>query len=179
MGRGLLRLELGELLTPDLNIDPATLGFDPHEIDQILGTQGPDKSTRIEDERLPAIQATAPVSQMRDLWICGPHKLLCGDATKEHSYDALLGNERAQMVFTDPPYNVPVAGHVSGLGTAHHSEFAMASGEMTPPMFRRFLSTALGNIAAYAADGSICFVCMDWRHADVVMAVGSEVFTKF
>ena len=68
------------------------------------------------------------------------------------------------MVFTDPPYNVAIDGNVSGLGKIRHREFAMASGEMTLDQFVTFLSSDFANLAAHSSDGSIHFVCMDWRH---------------
>ncbi|MGG5822000.1 DNA-methyltransferase [Falsiroseomonas sp. HW251] len=82
------------------------------------------------------------------------------------------------MVFTDPPYNVPIQGHVSGLGRVQHGEFAMASGEMTEADFTRFLTTVLGHMAAVSADGAIHFVCMDWRHMHEVLAAGRAVYCE-
>jgi DNA modification methylase len=75
-----------------------------------------------------------------------------------------MAGERAQMVFTDPPYNVPISGHVGGSGAIKHREFIMASGEMTSGEFTTFLQKAFENLAAHSIDGSIHFVCMDWRH---------------
>ena len=66
-----------------------------------------------------------------------------------------------EFVFTDPPYNVPIDGHVCGLGSVQHREFAMATGEMSKPEFTDFLAIVLGHVAASSIDGSIHFVCMD------------------
>jgi DNA modification methylase len=77
---------------------------------------------------------------------------------------ALMGAERADMVFTDPPYNVPIEGHVCGLGSVHHRDFAFASGEMSEAQFTEFLEQSLGTMASVMRDGAIAFVCMDWRH---------------
>jgi DNA modification methylase len=74
------------------------------------------------------------------------------------------------MVFTDPPYNVPISGHVSGLGRVKHAEFAMASGEMSEDQFIGFLRTIFERLAGFSQDGSIHFVCMDWRHMSEVLA---------
>jgi hypothetical protein len=71
------------------------------------------------------------------------HRLFCGSALENSSYQRLLGIDRAQMVFTDPPYNVPILGHVSGCGAIKHREFAMASGEQTDEQFTEFLSASL------------------------------------
>lgn len=82
------------------------------------------------------------------------------------------------MVFTDPPYNVPISGHVSGLGKVQHREFAMACGEMTSEEFQEFLATTFRHLANFSADGSIHFVCMDWRHVAEIVAAGDEVYEE-
>jgi DNA modification methylase len=82
------------------------------------------------------------------------------------------------MVFTDPPYNVPIDGHVGGSGSVRHREFAMASGEMSKAEFTAFLSTSFQNLAAFSLDGSIHFICMDWRHLGEVEAAGNGVYSK-
>jgi DNA modification methylase len=80
------------------------------------------------------------------------------------------------MIFTDPPYNVPIDGHASGLGAIRHRPFPMASGEMNEAEYTAFLAQACRNLAAFSADGSIHFVCMDWRHLDELMAAGREAY---
>jgi DNA modification methylase len=82
------------------------------------------------------------------------------------------------MVFTDPPYNVRIDGHVCGLGRIKHAEFAMASGEMSEAEFTAFLTTVLGNLAAHSLDGSLAYVCMDWRHLYELLGAGREVYTQ-
>ena len=86
------------------------------------------------------------VTRPGDLWQLGEHRVLCADATQEESYVCLLQGEQAQMVFADPPYNVPIGGHVSGLGHVQHAEFPMASGEMSEDEFTAFLTTILERI---------------------------------
>lgn len=68
------------------------------------------------------------------------------------------------MVFTDAPYNVPVSGHVCGLGKVQHAEFAMASGEMSRAEFATFLGDAIKQLSANVRDGAVLDLCMDWRH---------------
>src|SRR5580692_12863247 len=82
------------------------------------------------------------------------------------------------MVFTDPPYNVAIDGNVSGLGKVRHREFAMASGEMTRAEFTAFLSSAFANLVAYSLDGSIHFVCMDWRHVGEMLEAGAANYAE-
>jgi len=103
---------------------------------------------------------------------------ICGDARDPAVVELLMAGERARMVFTDPPYNVPVDGHVCGLGRTKHREFAMASGEMTPEAFTSFLETVLGSHAAHSLDGAIHFVCMDWRHLGELQTAGAAVYSE-
>ncbi len=107
----------------------------------------------------------------------GPHRLICGSSLDPHLVGALMNGEKAQMVFTDPPYNVQIAGNVGGLGAVQHREFAMASGEMSQGQFTQFLKTAFENLVRFSSDGSIHFICMDWRHMAEMLAAG-EVFTE-
>ena len=113
-----------------------------------------------------------------DLWRLGDHLLLCGDALKQESYAMLMGDNRAEMVFTDSPYNLPIAGHVSGLGKIKHDDFAMACGEMSESEFTGFLRTALGYMADFSIDGSLHYLCMDWRHAYELLDAGRGVYSE-
>jgi DNA modification methylase len=89
-----------------------------------------------------------------------------------------MDDERAQMVFTDPPYNVPIDGHASGLGRNRHSDFAMAAGELSREGFTEFLGSAFHQMAANSADGAIHYVCMDWRHLTEILAAGKAVYSE-
>jgi hypothetical protein len=127
---------------------------------------------------LPPLPGGPPVTRTGDLWQIGPHRLLCGDATRVDSYSRLLGPERAQLVITDPPFNVPVAGHVSGLGKIQHREFPMASGEMSSAEFTRFLQTVFGQLVSASQDGAISAVFMDWRHLPEILAAGQATYSE-
>jgi DNA modification methylase len=89
-----------------------------------------------------------------------------------------MDGEQAEMVFSDPPYNVHIDGHASGLGAVHHREFAMASGEMNSTEFTRFLERAFNNMAEHSNDGSIHLLCMDWRHMSEMLAAGNAVYDE-
>jgi DNA modification methylase len=174
--RKLLALELQEI-SVDLNFDVTVTGFETAEIDILVSEL---TETNDEADELPDIDRTVPaVSRLGDRWLIGDHVLLCGDALAEASYATLLGSKKAQMVFTDPPYNVPVTGHVSGLGKIKHREFAMASGEMSRPEFTKFLRTTFGHLAAFSSNGSIHFVCMDWRHLSEVLEAATDTYSEF
>lgn len=82
------------------------------------------------------------------------------------------------MVFIDPPYNVPIDGHVSGLGRTRHAEFVMASGEMTEAEFTAFLATVLKHLVAHTVDGAIHFVCIDWRHIFELLSAARGVYSE-
>lgn len=170
----LLGLELREM-SVDLDFDLSLTGFEAPEIDLLIG--GFDESERAE-EPIPLPAPGPAVTRPGDIWEMGLHRLICGDALESDVYDRLLGDTRAQMVFTDPPYNVPIDGHVSGLGKVAHREFAMASGEMTSDGFTTFLNRCFTNLVEHSLDGSIHFVCMDWRHMGEVLAAGLEPYAE-
>jgi DNA modification methylase len=119
-----------------------------------------------------------PATQQGDLWLLGEHRILCGDALVGESYARLLGDERAQMVFTDPPWNIPIAGHVSGLGAVKHDDFAMGCGEMSAAEFEAFLHTALGHAVTYSDDGSIHFVCMHWAKIRELLGSTADLYSE-
>jgi DNA methylase len=104
--------------------------------------------------------------------------VLCGDAREPDAVATLMGDDMAQLVFTDPPYNAPIQGHVSGLGRHRHREFLMASGEMSEAEFTRFLAQSLGNLAAHSQMGAIHFICMDWRHLFSLLNAGREIYSE-
>ena len=165
----LLALELEEL-SVNLQFDVTITGFEPGEIDIIIGdARSPDIDSA---DEVPEInRSVPPVTQAGDLWRIGKHHLLCGDALVASNYDRVLLKRRAQIIFIDPPYNVPIGGHVSGKGKATHAEFVMASGEMSSAQFTEFLGDVFDQLVANSANGSIHFVCMDWRHmGDVIEA---------
>jgi len=174
--RDLLAIELGELSTllPDLGLSVDLTGFEIGEIDVILGDAEEHRAASPDDEQWPLPEA--PVSRSGDLWLLGRHRLLCGDARDPATLATLLGPERADMVFTDPPYNVPIAGHARG--RSRHTDFAMASGEMSEQQFTGFLARVLGHAIAWSRDGALHFVCMDWRHIGELLAAGRRVHAE-
>jgi len=159
-----------------VNFNVELTGFEAPEIDIVLAEQ--DEDDEFDDHPiLPS--ATPSISRLGDLWLLGTdHRLLCGNALNQDDYTTLLRSDKASMVFTDPPYNVPIAGHVSGLGSAKHREFAMAAGEMSDDGFTGFLETVFNNLAAATSDGSLHFICMDWRHLSHALSAGSVVYDE-
>jgi DNA modification methylase len=169
-----LRLEFSDVLEITSDIDLRLSGFEMGEIDVALSVSGED-----EEDILPTLDESGlPETKLGDLWLLGDHRLLCSDSLKLESYSRLLGEERAQLVFTDPPWNIPIAGNVSGLGAVKHDDFAMGCGEMTETQFGAFLRTALGHASAHSDDGSIQFVCMHWSKIKEVLAAASDVYAE-
>jgi DNA modification methylase len=173
--RSLLALELGELCEMELDIDVELTGFVMAEIDVLLGEGSePDPS----DDILQIDATKPPVTRRGDIWMLGEHRLICGDSLYDLTYPALMKGRLAELVFSDPPYNVPISGHVSGLGKVQHREFAMASGEMTEQEFIAFLTSVFRLLAKHSKDGSISFQCIDWRHLFEMLTAGREVYTE-
>ena len=171
-----LRSELRFLTDLNFDFDFSIIGFDTAEVDCILD-DAPDAASK--DDDLTALASAQPaVSRRGDLWIAGSHRIYCGDALVPDSYEVLLGADRAQLVFSDAPYNVPISGHVGGSGAVQHREFQMASGEMTVPEFTAFLTGAMKNMAGFSVDGSIHFACVDWRHVPEMLAAGTATYAE-
>ena len=167
--REILAIELQNLMEIELDFDISATGFEMPEIDVLIeGLEGKPAKADPADE-VPVVEGPA-VTRLGDIWQIGPHRLICGDATEIETYTRLLAGETAQLVFTDPPYNVKIDGHVSGLGAFRHREFAMASGEMTEAEFTTFLGRVFDNLVAASTDGAIHFICMDWRHMGEALA---------
>jgi DNA modification methylase len=173
----LLAEQRKELSVLDLGFSLEATGFEMGEIDlRIEGLNSPSEADEADD--LSGLPAGPPVSRVGDLWLLGEHRVYCGSALDARAYAALMGAERADLVFTDPPYNVPISGNVSGLGAVRHREFEMASGEMSEAEFTNFLTQALSLLARYSARGSLHFVCMDWRHMEELLVAGRAAYAE-
>jgi DNA modification methylase len=172
--RIILANELGKLTTllGDAGLDVSLTGFEPPEIDALLGDYV-DSELDPADEPQPLSES--PVGRPGDLWLLNKHRLLCGSALDAKALQRLMGGELAAMIFADPPYNVRVSS-IQGRGRIKHGNFVMASGEMSPREYVEFLAKSLGLAAQWSIDGSIHFVCIDWRHLSELLAAGNEVY---
>lgn len=165
----LLRMEITDLMSMDIEIDLGVTGFTGGEIDVIIG-QGSDP----DDESIPAVPAK-PRTVPGDIWELGDHRVGCGDGRDEDFLRAVVGRDSSiDCAFLDPPYNVRIQGHANT--KSRHREFAMASGEMTDAAFGDFLTDTLGACVNVSRDGAVHFICMDWRHYDDVSAVGKTLY---
>lgn len=161
--KGKLGTEFRELL--EIGFDLELTGFDVVEIDMALDIEQATSGVVEEADEgdvEPSGETTLIVKD--DVWRLGEHLIACGDSQDAELLRSLTGERRATVVFTDPPYNVKIAGNVSGLGKTTHREFAMASGEMTPEEFKTFLACFIIALLPSLADGAILFTFMDWRH---------------
>jgi DNA modification methylase len=165
----ILKLELDEIGTLDIDFDLSLTGFSSGEIDVALKAANDP-----EDELIPAVP-TEPRTKIGDIWILGNHRLACGDGRDVEFLRRVVGEDASiDAAFLDPPYNVKINGHANAAG--RHREFAMASGEMTTGEFRAFLTETLGAAAQVSRDGAVHFVCMDWRHLDDVSDAATKTY---
>lgn len=150
-------------------------GFSTSDLDFSPPEEAPGESNVVE---LPDPESDA-VTRRGDFWLAGQHRLLCGDATRPESYERLLGGDRPTMIFSDPPYNVPIAGHVSGLGKVQHREFHQAAGEMSQAEFTAFLRSVFRQLTTFSEAASIHYHCMDWRHVRELLDAADGVYGEF
>lgn len=172
--RKLLAEELGELasLLPECNLDLDITGFEPAEIDGLMVDFGASDQDPTDGACELAAQ---PVSRTGDVWQAGVHRVLCGDAREPADWAALMGRDRAAMVFADPPYNVQMS-TTFGHRKIKHREFAVASGEMSQADFTEFLKSWIRLAVQFSNDGSMHYIFIDWRHLGEMQHAGDEVF---
>jgi DNA modification methylase len=172
----LLAEELEAILGDDAGFDISITGFSLAEVDSLIEGKSFEEDGDPADDLLP--DEVLARCKEGDIWQLGSHRLICGDALDPAVVDLLMDGKQARMVFTDPPYNVPIAGHVSGLGKVKHREFAQASGEMSKDQFVAFLTSSFENLCRHTVDGSIHFICMDWRHMAEMHEAAEGVYSE-
>lgn len=177
----LLKLEFTELEKLELDFTLDITGFDIADIDVILDNSLSDKEVKLDEKAnaIPFIPVDEIISKEGDIWQLGKHKIICGNALDKNTYTILFENKKADMIFTDPPYNVKIDGHVCGLGKVKHKEFAMASGEMNSDEFQTFLINSFSLLKDFSTDGSLHYICMDWRHLKEIINAGNNVYDGF
>lgn len=170
-----LNLEFAELSKLDLNFDLDITGFETAEIDLILDDGGVSDP---KNDLVPALTDEDRRCKRGDIWRLGRHIITCGDALMSESYAAIMGDDRAQMLLTDAPYNVKVKS-IGSIGKIKHDEFAMASGEMTPSEFTEFLTTFMRHAKDYFVDGALHYLFMDWKHVGEISTAGAAIYDDF
>jgi len=154
-----LRAEFEDLISLSFDLD--LTAFDVAEIDHILELDLP-KANVVEEQTL-ALQAQ-PVSKIGDIWVCGDHRLGCGGAHDSDFVARVRDGVLADVCFTDPPYNLPIAGFVSGKGRNQHREFVQGTGEMSADQYTDFLAVALEVLRKSCSASALIYACIDWRH---------------
>ncbi|MEM9167286.1 MAG: DNA methyltransferase [Planctomycetota bacterium] len=165
-----------------LDFDLESIGFDYGEIEQrVLAIEDLAEVGNDESDDLPETDRVARVSRVGDLWLLGEgassHRVLCGDSTDPMSYEQLLGDHQASMIFTDPPYNLS-ARSIGRVCAEDHGDFEMAAGELASDEFVAFLSSVMERVCAVSEPGSIHYFFMDWRHAGEMLAAGAACYKQ-
>lgn len=172
-----LKLEFEEMQILISDIDLTMTGFDMPEIEAVFNLDIIADTDPLNE--IPEIDPDSIFTKAGDLYQLESHLLYCGDAPDAKSYDSLLDGKKADMVFTDAPYNVKIDGHVGNSGDIKHREFVMASGEMSNDEFTNFLTLSHGHMKEYCRDGAILFSCMDWRHIEHMLAAANKNNLEF
>lgn len=171
----LIRIEIRDLaaLSPEFELE--VIGFETAELDIMLAEDVPQQDPA---DDTPPVDDGPPVTKSGDLWNMDDHRIFCGDSRDIEAFKKLLMVETAHMCFTDPPFNVKVDGHVCGAGKIKHTEFAMASGEMTEEEFITFLSAVIELMIQFSRDGSLHYLFMDWRHIHELLTAGRRHYRE-
>jgi len=173
--RSILRSELQYL--SEVGYELEITGLDTIEIDTLLGIDDADGDET--EDVVPPPSPGPPVCRIGDLWHIGDHRLIVGDARDPLVIERLMAGERADLVFTDPPYGCAIAGNVSGLGKVRHENFLMGAGqESLPELAMTILRPAFRNIARHCRSGAVAFVCTDWRAAPHMLDAARGVFDE-
>lgn len=162
----ILAKHLQILMSESLDFEIEAIGFDYPEIEFRVQSLSADSASDGETDRADCVPEApdVPISKEGDIWICGHHRVACGNSLDEAVYAVLMAGKRAGMVFTDAPYNCKIPGHVSGKGAVKHPNFAMGCGEMSAEQFIEFLTSVNLWIAKHTVLGAVIYQCMDFRH---------------
>jgi DNA modification methylase len=164
----LLREHFRNLIEVDFAVELS--GFTTGEIDLVMDGKPAASTANDPADDLTGLTLDGPaVAHLGDIWELGRHRLICGDARRGDDYERLLRGDFAQMIVTDPPYNVKIDGHAMGRGKVRHREFAMASGEMSEAAFADFLDGFIRLVIRFSRNGAIHYVFMDWRHVRTLL----------
>jgi DNA modification methylase len=144
----LLRAELAALQEEDFNV--RLIGFEDEELAQLLAAQEAADGLTDEDA-VPELPETA-ISATGDLWILGGHRLLVGDATNQNDVTRLMDSDAADLVFTDPPYNVDYQGYTE-------QRLKIKGDRMSDAEFKQFLEAAFRSYRAIVKRGASLYVC--------------------
>lgn len=162
-----------------LDFDIETIGFEYGDIEQLINLDEEEVPNQETEETVSSPEEVPQVAKEGDLWELGQHRIYCGNSAQKESYDTLFSktSQKASIVFTDPPYNLS-ARDISQTCADHHGDFAMGSGEMTAHEFTSFLEQIFEQLRDWSLDGSIHYICMDWRHTSELLKAGDKVYDE-
>lgn len=146
----MLKLELADLKALDFDLD--LTGFNTDEIDALLAEKGTEGLTDPDDTPEPPVE---PVTRLGDVWVCGQHRVMCGSSLEMTAMERLCGDQRVDMLLTDPPYNVAYTGKTKDALTIQNDS-------MGDEAFRTFLRDAFVTADAMLKPGAVFYI---W-HAD-------------
>jgi DNA modification methylase len=167
-------------LSQVLDFDVELSGFDVAEID--LRIEDLNSSDAREPDALDNFSEVSPkahsVARAGDLFLLNYHRILVANALEESSFVTLMNGKRASMILSDPPYNLRIENFVSGLGKIQHTNFAMASGEMSEAEFILFLQRICSLFARHSYNGSLHYLFIDWRHVGELLTAAKGVYSE-
>ena len=146
---------------PEIKLDVANLKLEESE----------------EKEELETTEDFELITQTGDLWELNEHRILCADCLDKRNVEILMNNKLASMVFIDPPYNLK-ANEFCNKGKTKHKDFQKAAGELKEKQFSEFLKDVFKNLISISTDGSIHYVCMDWRHLNEILEAGNACYSE-
>jgi len=155
----LLQIELRSLQDQGFNLDLS--GFSALELKGLIGPDAPVRQGKTDDDEVPPVP-TEPIARPGDIWILGRHKLMVGDATNQGDVQRLMGEEDADLVWTDPPYNVAYEGQAGKI----------INDDMGAGAFKTFLTRAMTNCYQTLKDGGCIYV----SHADTERVNFTQAF---
>jgi hypothetical protein len=174
--REILVTELEYLI--DSQLDVEVIGFDPGEIEIVLNdVDKAEREAAAPEDEVPALVMGPAVTRPADLWQLGNHRIACGDSGQNTAYDLLLGSEKAEFVFS-APRSIAIEGNVSGDGSIHYGELAMAGGGMTAEALTKYLASVFHQLLAHSKDGSTHQIFIDWRRMGEVLAAGQCAYAE-
>jgi DNA modification methylase len=164
----LLRLELAVLQQEDFNVE--LLGFEDEELARLFAKQ--EATAGLTDEDAVPEVKEAPVTAPGDLWLLEAHRVLCGDATVSADVGRLMARKKADLVFTDPPYNVDYEGHT-------RERLKIQGDRMSEADFKQFLESSFRSYRVILKPGASMYIChaSSWQREfqNALEAAGFEV----
>jgi len=175
----LLGEQLKVLSEAEIDFSLETIGFEMGEIDVLIESSTLSGEAACDPgDDLPDADTLPQITCPGDVWVLGRNRVFCGNSLCRNSYSTLMGEHRASIVVADPPYNVRIDGHATGLGAIRHRNFRMATGEMTEGEFTDFLAQAFTLMTQYCEAGSLHYVFMDWRHVRELLSASRHIYSE-